>query len=49
MHLPMREIGAAALDLLSEAMAGRISLARRIELACHLVERSSTGRLKATG
>lgn len=46
MHLPMREIGAAALDLLSENMSGRISLARRVELACHLVERSSTSRAK---
>ncbi|WP_137129015.1 LacI family DNA-binding transcriptional regulator [Rhizobium sp. FY34] len=46
MHLPMREMGAAALDLLSDSMAGRVNPARRIELACHLVERSSTGPAK---
>ncbi|WP_312223432.1 LacI family DNA-binding transcriptional regulator [Rhizobium rhizoryzae] len=46
MHLPMREIGSAALDLISDSMAGRINPARRVELACHLVERSSTAPAK---
>lgn len=44
MHVPMREIGVVALDLLRDQIAGMPNLARRIELACHLVERSSTGR-----
>lgn len=47
MHLPMREIGAVALDLVSDSMAGRINAARRVELACRLVERSSTAKAKA--
>ncbi|PRD40880.1 LacI family transcriptional regulator [Phyllobacterium phragmitis] len=42
-HIPMRDIGATALDLLLDNVgsltAGR---ARRIELACHIVERQST-------
>lgn len=42
-HIPMREIGAAALDLLRDQMAGFSMPARRIELACSLVERASVG------
>ncbi|MDO1585355.1 LacI family DNA-binding transcriptional regulator [Rhizobium oryzicola] len=42
MHLPMREIGAVGLDLLRDAAAGMVYPARRVELACHLIERSST-------
>ncbi|RCS22883.1 LacI family transcriptional regulator [Phyllobacterium salinisoli] len=42
-HIPMRDIGATAVDLLLDSVdslaAGR---ARRIELACHIVERQST-------
>lgn len=42
-HIPIRKIGAAALDLLRDQLSGVPTLARRIELACHLVERRSTG------
>ena len=41
--MPMREIGAAAVDLIRDARAGPAMLARRIEIACHLVERGSCG------
>lgn len=41
MQIPMREIGAAALDLLRELRNGPKGPARRIELACSLVERGS--------
>jgi DNA-binding LacI/PurR family transcriptional regulator len=41
-HIPMREIGAAALDLLLDSVSGFATPARRIELACHVVERQST-------
>jgi DNA-binding LacI/PurR family transcriptional regulator len=44
MHIPMREIGAAALNLLLEDLAGSPMPARRVELACHIVERQSTAR-----
>jgi DNA-binding LacI/PurR family transcriptional regulator len=47
MHIPMHEIGAAALDLLREQVAGPPALARRIELACHLVERQSTAKARS--
>lgn len=43
MHIPMREIGAIGLDLLHDNLSGLSFLSRRIELASHLVERSSTG------
>lgn len=46
-HIPMREIGAAALDLLHEELSGPSSPTRRVELACHIVERQSTGPVKA--
>lgn len=42
MHVPMQEIGVVALDLLRDQIAGVSGPARRIELACHLVERCST-------
>ncbi|MBD8892068.1 LacI family DNA-binding transcriptional regulator [Roseibium litorale] len=41
-HVPMREIGAAALDLLFGAASSLAGPAQRIELACHIVERQST-------
>ncbi|OHV77542.1 LacI family DNA-binding transcriptional regulator [Ensifer sp. LCM 4579] len=43
MHIPMREIGSAALDLLRDSLSNLPFPPRRLELACHLVERSSTG------
>jgi DNA-binding LacI/PurR family transcriptional regulator len=43
MHIPMREIGAAALMLLIDDLALTSLPPRRIELACHLVTRQSTG------
>lgn len=42
MHIPMREIGAAALDLLRDDLTGLPMPPRRVELACHLVVRKST-------
>ena len=42
MHVPMREIGAAALNLLLDDLGGSAMPPRRIELACHLIERQST-------
>ncbi|WP_217438499.1 LacI family DNA-binding transcriptional regulator [Fertoeibacter niger] len=42
-QMPMREIGAAAVDLLREILTGLPLPARRIELACGLQERGSTG------
>ncbi len=42
-HVPMREIGEAALDLLFGSINGGAGPARRLELACHIVERLSTG------
>lgn len=41
MHVPKREIGMVALGLLQDALAGPPMPARRVELACHLVERRS--------
>jgi DNA-binding LacI/PurR family transcriptional regulator len=43
MHIPMREIGAASLDLLLDDLGGMDLPPRRVELACHIVERQSTG------
>lgn len=43
MHIPMREIGAAALNLLLEDLGGMDAPARRVEFACHIVARQSTG------
>lgn len=45
MHIPMHEIGAVALDLLRDDVIGTGMPARRVELACHIVERQSTGRI----
>ncbi len=42
MHIPMREIGAAALDLLLDDLDGMKLPPRRVEFACHIVERRST-------
>lgn len=44
MHIPMREIGSVALDLLRDILSGLPMPPRRVELACHLVERASTAR-----
>lgn len=46
MHIPMREIGSAALSLLLDDMAHGASPARRVELACHLVVRQSTAPVR---
>lgn len=43
-QMPMREIGAAALDLLRDHVTGPGITPRRVELACGLVERSSTAQ-----
>ena len=45
MHIPMREIGSAALDLLRDSLSSVPFPPRRLELACHLVRRSSTGQV----
>jgi len=42
MHIPMREIGAAALDLLLDDLGAAHLPPRRVEFACHIVERQST-------
>lgn len=42
-EIPMQAIGAQALDLLRDALAGREAPARRVELACRIVDRASTG------
>lgn len=41
-HIPMREIGGVALDLLLDGVDGLATPSRRIELACQIVERQST-------
>lgn len=46
MHVPMREIGAAALDLLRDDLIGLPMPPRRLELACHIVERQSTASVR---
>jgi len=43
-HVPKREIGMIALGLLHEALSGPPMPARRVELACHVVERNSVAR-----
>lgn len=40
-HIPMREIGMTAVDLLRDLCTGVPTLPRRIELACHVVMRRS--------
>ncbi|MDX8527793.1 LacI family DNA-binding transcriptional regulator [Mesorhizobium sp. MSK_1335] len=47
MHIPMREIGSAALSLLLDDMAHSMLPPRRVELACHLVLRQSTAPARA--
>jgi DNA-binding LacI/PurR family transcriptional regulator len=47
MHIPMREIGAAALNLLLDDLGGYSIPPRRVELACRLVERQSTAPPRA--
>ena len=47
MHIPMREIGAASLDLLLDDLEGLRLPPRRVEFACHIVERRSTSRVRA--
>lgn len=42
-EIPMRTIGSLALDLLGEIIAGPGLPPRRVELACRIVERGSTG------
>lgn len=44
-HIPIREIGAASLDLLREQVVGFSAPARRVELACHIVERASVAAM----
>jgi len=41
-HIPMHEIGAAAIDLLLSNLGKFAGPPRRVELACHIVERQST-------
>ena len=41
-HIPMREIGGVALDLLLDSIDGFTTPPRRVELACQIVERQST-------
>lgn len=48
-HIPMREIGSVALDLLLDGLDGLATPARRVELACHIVERSSTAPVRLAG
>jgi DNA-binding LacI/PurR family transcriptional regulator len=48
MHVPKREIGMVALDLLRDGLSGPPMPARRVELACHIVERKSVGPAAAT-
>jgi len=47
MHIPMREIGAASLDLLLDDLDGMAMPPRRVEFACHIVKRQSTGAVRA--
>jgi len=49
MHIPMREIGAAALSLLLDDLSLATLPPRRIELACNLVLRQSTALARAVG
>lgn len=47
--IPMHSVGAAALDLLCEAVANPHTPVRRVELACRLVRRGSDGPVSGTG
>lgn len=42
-EIPMRAIGAMALDLLRDAITGRDAPPARVELACRIIARASTG------
>ena len=46
MHIPIREIGACALDLLVEVLSDPKLSTRRLELGCHIVTRQSTGPVR---
>lgn len=46
MHIPMREMGAAAINLLQSGVSSNSLPPCRIELACRLVERSSTAPVR---
>ncbi|SEN58512.1 transcriptional regulator, LacI family [Loktanella fryxellensis] len=48
-EIPMQAIGRLAIDLLREAHGAPDLPARRIELACRIIERGSTGPAPATG
>ena len=45
--IPMRAVGAAALDLLCDHVSNPLATVRRIELACRLMDRGSTAAAKA--
>lgn len=45
-HIPMRELGGVALDLLRDGLTGFVTTPRRVELACHIVERQSTAPVR---
>jgi DNA-binding LacI/PurR family transcriptional regulator len=47
MHIPMREIGATAIDLLRDGMLGLAEPPRRIELACPMMLRGSAGQVRS--
>lgn len=45
-HIPMREVGAAALDMMRDHLGNETWLPRRIELSCQLIERGSVAQAK---
>jgi DNA-binding LacI/PurR family transcriptional regulator len=47
-HIPMREIGGVALDLLLDSVDGLMTPPQRIELACQIVERQSAAPVVAS-
>lgn len=47
-HLPVQEIGVIALELLQDIIVGNVTIPRRIELACAMVERQSVAVLNAS-
>ena len=49
MHIPMRHLGAAAISLLLDDLGVTRLPARRVELACWLTERASTGPVRRHG
>ncbi|HEX2510581.1 MAG TPA: LacI family DNA-binding transcriptional regulator [Microvirga sp.] len=44
MHIPARELGETAIDMLADQALHRQRMARRVELACQLIVRESSGR-----